>query len=30
VLWQKDLGPDTGKLTPAIEAFDPDSSWSTL
>jgi hypothetical protein len=30
VLRQKDLGPDTGKLAPAIEAYDPDSTWSTL
>ena len=28
VLREKDLGPDTGKLAPAIEAFDPDSTWS--
>ena len=29
VLHEKDLGPETGTLAPAIEAFDPDSSWST-
>jgi hypothetical protein len=29
VLRQKDLGPDTGTLAPAIEAYDPDSSWTT-
>jgi len=27
VLYQKDLGPDTKTLAPAIAAFDPDSSW---
>ena len=29
VLREKDLGPDTGTLAPAIEAFDPDSTWET-
>lgn len=29
VLRQKDLGPNTGTLAPAIEAFDPDSTWTT-
>ena len=29
VLRQKDLGPDTDKLAPAIEVYDPDSSWNT-
>jgi Protein of unknown function (DUF2950) len=27
VLREKDLGPDTATLAPAIEAFDPDSTW---
>jgi hypothetical protein len=27
VLHQKDLGPETPTLAPAIEAFDPDSTW---
>jgi hypothetical protein len=27
VLFQKDLGPETAKLAPAIEAYDPDGSW---
>jgi hypothetical protein len=27
VVYQKDLGPDTKTLAPAIVAFDPDSSW---
>ena len=27
VVCQKDLGPDTKTLAPAIVAFDPDSSW---
>jgi Protein of unknown function (DUF2950) len=29
MLREKDLGPDTGTLAPAIEAFNPDSSWKT-
>ena len=28
VVRQKDLGPDTKTLAPAITAFDPDSSWT--
>jgi Protein of unknown function (DUF2950) len=27
VVYQKDLGPQTAKLAPAISRFDPDSSW---
>ncbi len=27
VLREQDLGPDTGTLAPATEAFDPDSTW---
>jgi hypothetical protein len=26
-VYQKDLGPKTGKLAPAMTAYDPDSSW---
>jgi hypothetical protein len=28
VVRQKDLGPDTKTLAPAIAAYDPDSSWT--
>ena len=28
-LKQKDLGPDTGTLASTLEAFDPDSTWTT-
>ena len=28
VIYQKDLGPDTGEIAAKIEAFDPDPSWS--
>ena len=27
-VYQKDLGPKTGKLAPGMKAYDPDSSWS--
>jgi hypothetical protein len=27
-VYQKDLGPKTGKLAPAMKVYDPDSSWS--
>ena len=27
VVYQKDLGPDTAKLAPAIERYDPDETW---
>ena len=27
IVYEKDLGPDTGNLAAAISAFDPDSSW---
>jgi hypothetical protein len=27
-VYQQDLGPKTGKLAPAMKAYDPDSSWS--
>jgi hypothetical protein len=27
-VYQKDLGPKTGKLAPEMKAYDPDSSWS--
>ena len=27
-VYQKDLGPKTGKLAPAMKAYDPDTSWS--
>ena len=26
-VYQKDLGPKTGKLAPAMKAYDPDPSW---
>lgn len=29
-VYQKDLGPDTGKLAPAITSFDPTSDWQKL
>jgi hypothetical protein len=28
VVYQKDLGPNTAKLAPKIESFDPDESWT--
>ena len=28
VVFSKDLGPDTAKAAQAIEAFDPDKSWT--
>jgi hypothetical protein len=27
VVYQKDLGPDTGKIAPKIDSFDPDKTW---
>ena len=30
VVYEKDLGPETGTLAPAIEAFNPDRSWSPV
>jgi len=27
VVYQKNLGPQTAKLAPAISRFDPDPSW---
>jgi hypothetical protein len=30
VVFQKDLGPDTAKLAPAIESFDPDPTWTRV
>jgi hypothetical protein len=27
-VYQKDLGPKTEKLAPAIKAYDPDPGWS--
>ena len=30
VVFQKDLGPDTGKLAQAITAFDPDDTWQRV
>jgi hypothetical protein len=27
VVRQKDLGPDTKTLAPAVAAYDPDSTW---
>lgn len=27
-VYQKNLGPDTGKLAPAIESYNPDKSWA--
>jgi hypothetical protein len=27
IVYQKDLGPNTGKIAPAITSYDPDSSW---
>lgn len=27
VVYQKDLGPDTAKIAPAIDSFDPDKTW---
>jgi hypothetical protein len=26
-VYQKDLGPDTAKIAPAIESYDPDKTW---
>jgi hypothetical protein len=28
VVYQKDLGPDTGSLSGAMQTFDPDKSWA--
>jgi Protein of unknown function (DUF2950) len=28
VVWQRDLGPETPKAAPAINAYDPDATWS--
>ncbi len=28
LVYQRDLGPKTGKLAPAIKAYDPDPNWS--
>lgn len=30
VVYQKDLGPQTASLAPAIKAFDPDKSWTRV
>ena len=30
VVYQKDLGPDTADIAPAVEAFDPDSTWQRV
>jgi Protein of unknown function (DUF2950) len=30
VVFQKDLGPDTAKLAPKIESFDPDPTWKRV
>ena len=27
-VYQKDLGPKTGKLAPAMKVYDPDPSWA--
>jgi hypothetical protein len=27
VIREKDLGPETRRIAPAIEAFDPDGTW---
>jgi hypothetical protein len=29
IVFQKNLGPDTARIAPAIKQFDPDLSWST-
>jgi hypothetical protein len=29
-VFEKDLGPDSGKLAEAMAAFDPDSSWQEV
>jgi hypothetical protein len=30
VVYQKDLGPDTADIAPAVTAFDPDSTWQRV
>jgi hypothetical protein len=27
IVYQKDLGPDTAKIAPAMSQYNPDSSW---
>ena len=27
VIYEKDLGPDTAKITDSMSAYDPDSTW---
>ena len=27
IVFEKNLGPDTARLAPKIETFDPDSTW---
>jgi hypothetical protein len=27
LVYEKDLGPDTGQVAAAVKSFDPDSSW---
>jgi hypothetical protein len=29
IVWQKNLGPDTANVAPAIDTFNPDMSWHT-
>ena len=30
IVYQKDLGEDTGKIAEAVMAFDPDESWDPV
>jgi hypothetical protein len=30
IVYQKDLGDDTGKVAAAIDAYDPDKSWEPV
>jgi hypothetical protein len=30
VVWQRDFGEETPRVTPALERFDPDESWTPL
>jgi hypothetical protein len=30
IVYQKDLGPDTGRIAESIEAFDPDQGWEPV
>jgi hypothetical protein len=30
IVYQRDLGPDTGKLAPAMKTFDPDLGWARV